>query len=104
MPSEPPQPNIEDLIENKARSDAGYAIAFALLKLARAQEASTHHTKNLGNGNASTDTDAVQASWLQTDAAVSIKEVKYKSIRRSFLLRIHSTRSRSIMLEANFTK
>jgi FkbM family methyltransferase len=86
MQSEPPQPNIEDLIESKARSDAGYAIAFALLQLARAQEASTHHIKNLGNGNASTDTSAVEASGMHTDTDVSIKEVKYNEYSARFFV------------------
>lgn len=58
---ERPPLHIEDLIEEKARVDGGYAIAFALLKLARAQENLAVHVKYLGNGNAATPMGAIEA-------------------------------------------
>jgi hypothetical protein len=56
----PPQ-HIADLIEDKARTDAGYAIAHALMRLADAQAATATHLKYLGNGNAVTTMGAIEA-------------------------------------------
>lgn len=56
----PPIP-ISELIEDKARTDAGYAIAFALMKLARAQEDVAVGIKYLGNGDAATTMGAIEA-------------------------------------------
>ena len=49
------------MIEDKARTDAGYAIAFALMRLARAQESLALHVKYLGNGDAATPMGAIEA-------------------------------------------
>jgi hypothetical protein len=45
--------SVDDLIlENAIGGDPGYAIAYALLKLAEAQQSLATHVKYLGNGNA----------------------------------------------------
>ena len=56
-----PEPHLEDLIEQKARTDSRYAIAHALMKLAKAQQETATHLKYLGNGNASTQHGAIEA-------------------------------------------
>jgi len=54
--------HIEDFFEDKARGgDGRYAIAYALLKLASAQESTAVHIKYLGNGNAATTMGAIEA-------------------------------------------
>ena len=45
-------PHLAELIQQKAETDAGYAIAHALLQLANAQESLAHQVKYLGNGDA----------------------------------------------------
>jgi hypothetical protein len=57
--------DLEDHIEEKARGDAGYAIAHALLKLARAQESLADHVKYLGNGDAVGSMGAIEAFGLR---------------------------------------
>ena len=47
-------PHLPKLIEEKATTDAGYAIAYALLRLANAQESLAHQVKFRGNGDAPT--------------------------------------------------
>lgn len=53
--------SLHDLIEDKARTDPGYAIAYALLKLAHAQESCAVQLKYLGNGDADTPMGAIEA-------------------------------------------
>ena len=53
--------HLHDVIEDKARTDPGYAIAYGLLKLAKAQEDTAVHLKYLGNGNAATPMGAIEA-------------------------------------------
>jgi len=60
MRTKPPE-NLHDIIEQMAREDAGYAIAYALLKLATAQADLAFHVKYLGNGNAATQMGAIEA-------------------------------------------
>jgi hypothetical protein len=62
MPKAPQ--HLADLIEEKARTDAGYAIAHALMRLADAQGEVAQHIKYLGNGNASTSMGAIEAFGL----------------------------------------
>lgn len=53
--------HLHDLIEDKARTDAGYAIAYALLKSAEAQDRLAVWVKYLGNGDAATQMGAIEA-------------------------------------------
>ena len=54
-------PHLAELIQKKAETDAGYAIAHALLRLANAQESLAHQVKYLGNGDAPTKLGALHA-------------------------------------------
>jgi hypothetical protein len=51
---------IDDVIEEKARTDSGYAIAYALLKVAEAQKTVATHIKYLGVGDAATTMGAIE--------------------------------------------
>lgn len=53
--------HLHDVIEEKARTDGIFAIAYALLRLANAQSDTATHLKYLGNGNASTPMGAIEA-------------------------------------------
>lgn len=57
--------HIEDLFEDAARGSGSacghYAIAFAILKLAKAQESCAVQLKYLGNGDAATPMGAIEA-------------------------------------------
>jgi hypothetical protein len=57
----PPRLHLHDAIEEKARTDGSFAIAYALLKLAKAQEDAAIHLKYLGNGDAATTMGAIEA-------------------------------------------
>jgi hypothetical protein len=59
----PPQPpvHLHDLIEEKARTDPGYATAYALLLIADAQKQQAMWLKFLGNGDAATHMGAIEA-------------------------------------------
>ena len=58
--------HIHDLFEEGARrGEAGYAIAFALLELASAQERTATALKNLGLADASTPFGAIEALGMQ---------------------------------------
>ena len=48
-------------IDTKGRNEAGYAIAYALLKLANATESLSIWVKYLGNGDAATPMGAIEA-------------------------------------------
>ena len=56
MPSKDPikDMRIEDLIEDRARSDGAYAIAYALLEQAEALKACASALRDIGIGNAAT--------------------------------------------------
>lgn len=56
--------HIDDIIEEKARTDSGYAIAYALLRIAEAQKNVATHIKYLGNGNAMGPMGAIEAFGL----------------------------------------
>ena len=60
----PLKQHIEDFIEERARAESGYAIAYALMKLAAAQRDLSVNVKYLGNGNASTQMGAIEAFGL----------------------------------------
>jgi hypothetical protein len=62
MPKQPM--HIDDLIEDKARTDGEFAIAYALLRLAAAQQNAATHLKYLGNGHAATSMGAIEAFGL----------------------------------------
>lgn len=53
--------DVEQVIEKKAGNDAGFAIAYAILELAKAQRSLATHVKYLGNGDASTHFGAIEA-------------------------------------------
>lgn len=58
--------HIQDLIEDKARKgDGAYAVAYALLELARAQDRTATQLKNLGLADASTPYGAMEALIMQ---------------------------------------
>lgn len=58
--------HIQDLFEDKARKgDGAYAVAYALLELARAQERTATQLKNLGLADASTPYGAMEALIMQ---------------------------------------
>jgi hypothetical protein len=68
--------DLDDLIKKRAKGDAGYAIAYALLRLAEAQEATAVHLKYLGVGDAASTMGAVE--FLATkvgEVAQSLSEV-----------------------------
>lgn len=53
--------NIEDMFEDKARAgDGQFAIAFALMQIAREQKSVATHLKYLGFGNAASDMGALE--------------------------------------------
>jgi hypothetical protein len=52
---------IDELFENKAKTDGSYAIAYAILQLAGAQDRAASALYALGNGNASTHTGAIES-------------------------------------------
>lgn len=52
---------IEQQIEEKAPRDPGFAIAYALLLLAQAQERTASAVRALGNGDAATSMGAIEA-------------------------------------------
>lgn len=52
---------IENLFEKKAEKDAGYAIAYAILQLAAAQEKVARQIQYLGNGDATDNRGAIEA-------------------------------------------
>ena len=54
------RPSIEDLIEEKARADSGYAVAFALLRLADVQRRLVVEVNRLGNADAATPMGAIE--------------------------------------------
>lgn len=64
--------HLHDLIEDKARSDSGYAIAHAVLKLASAQESLAVHVKYLGNGDAATTMGAIEAFGMHLGEKIDI--------------------------------
>lgn len=51
-------------IERRAATDPNYAIAYALLRLAKATESLATHVKYLGNGDAATAMGALEAFGL----------------------------------------
>jgi hypothetical protein len=54
--------HIQDFCEDRARKGEGaFAVAFALLELARAQDRTATALKNLGNGDAATPMGAIEA-------------------------------------------
>lgn len=54
--------HIQDICEDKARAGEGlFAVAYALLQLAEAQQRLAVHVKYLGNGDASTTMGAIEA-------------------------------------------
>lgn len=58
--------HIQDVFEDKARAgDGAYAVAFALLELARAQDRTATQLKNLGFADASTPFGAMEALIMQ---------------------------------------
>lgn len=71
MVSKPPI-HLYDLIEDKARTDPGYAIAFALLKLADAQRSLATHVKYLCNGNAASEMGAIEAFGMHIGEKMDI--------------------------------
>jgi hypothetical protein len=53
--------HIQDICEDKARNGDGlFAIAYALLEIADAQNSMSVHLKNLGNADASTPFGAIE--------------------------------------------
>jgi hypothetical protein len=58
MPQNPP--SLEDHIEHRARTDGSYAIAFALLELARAQKDTAQALERLGTNDAATPMGAIE--------------------------------------------
>ncbi len=61
-----PQQHIQDLCEDKARKgDGAYAVAFALLELARAQERTAGALRDLGFADAASPYGAVEALIMQ---------------------------------------
>ena len=60
------QNDLDELFEKKARAgDAAYAIAYALLQLAGAQDRAAVALNALGNANAATPMGAIEALSLQ---------------------------------------
>lgn len=57
--------HLHDLIERKASSDSGFAIAYAVLQLAAAQDHCARNLKRLGNGDATTQMGAIEAFGLR---------------------------------------
>lgn len=58
--------HIQDVFEDKARAgDGAYAVAFALLELARAQERTATQLKHLGLADAATPYGAIEALVMQ---------------------------------------
>ena len=58
--------HIQDFCEDKARAgDGTFAVAFALLELARAQDRTATAIKNLGLADASTPYGAIEALIMQ---------------------------------------
>lgn len=53
-----------NLFEDRAAKDAGYAIAFAIIRLADATQNLSTNVKFLGNGDASTSMGAIEAYGL----------------------------------------
>ena len=54
--------NIQDFFEDKARKgDGAYAIAYALMELANAQNSTATWIKYLGNGDAASPMGAIEA-------------------------------------------
>lgn len=53
--------HLHDVIEEKARTDGSFAIAYALLRVANAQADTATHLKYLGNGDAATPMGAIEA-------------------------------------------
>jgi hypothetical protein len=65
VPKQPERPvHLHDFIEEKARSDGSYAVAYALLQVAAAQEKAATHLKYLGNGDAATTMGAIESFGL----------------------------------------
>jgi len=52
--------DLRDLIEQEARTDSGYAIAYALLRIAEAQDRTATQLKYLGTGDAASTMGAVE--------------------------------------------
>lgn len=55
---------LEQTIERKAKTNGEYAIAYALLKLADAQQSTAYQIRNLGNADAATPMGALEAFGL----------------------------------------
>jgi len=56
-----PQQHIEDLFEDKARKgDGSFAIAFALMQIARHQKSLAYQVQSLGLGNAASPMGATE--------------------------------------------
>lgn len=72
MPTKRPQ-HIEDFIADKARADGGYAIAYALLKLADAHQSLACHVKYLGGGDNADSRGAVE--WLGIKVGEGLSEL-----------------------------
>jgi hypothetical protein len=66
------KPELRVVIEQKARTEAGYAIAYAILDLSDSQEATARALNRLGNGSASTDFGAIESLGMQLTAAARI--------------------------------
>lgn len=61
MPNETRLRDVEEAIDNQAHREPGFAIAYALLRIADAQESVAVQLKYLGNGDAATTMGAIEA-------------------------------------------
>jgi hypothetical protein len=67
------EPVIKDVFEAKARNgDGAFAIAYALIDLADAQEATARALQKLGLADASTHLGALEALGMQIEKAATI--------------------------------
>jgi hypothetical protein len=73
-----PKLHLHDLIEEKARQDGGYAVAYALLRLADAQDRTALWLKHLGLADAATPMGAIEVLSVEfkrmADSMTSIAE------------------------------
>lgn len=70
-----------DLIEKKAATDSGFAIAFALLELVQEQKNMATQIKYLGNGDAATPMGAIEAFGVQFKESLNRLADAVESIR-----------------------
>lgn len=65
-----------EVFEKKAHKEAGYAIAYSLMQLAKQQEMVAIHLKYLGTGDAATRIGAVEFLAMETKGiATALSEV-----------------------------